>query len=115
MAAPFPSDPGYKDSEPNDSSRWIELDLSGLAPPPIRFRLFAKRLKSSSPDAERFLHDPLRVLVEEIDEVRDDWHITTFIVNHHRTLSRIHLYVMAVVAPDEGTVAVTIYKENPGE
>ena len=116
MAAPFSSDPWYRDTEPNDSSEWIELDLTRLMPEPP-FRLFAKRLESSSPDSERFLHDPLRYLLEDERVVRSwritaDWHVTTFIVNHHRTLSKIHLFVMAAVAPAEETVALTIYKES---
>jgi hypothetical protein len=98
----------------NDSSDWIPLDLRDLAPSdrsPIPFRLFAKRFKSSSPDSEWFLHDPLKVLMSELDlDPEIAWHITTLIVNHHRKLSFIHLFAMAVVAHEEGTVALTIYK-----
>ncbi|MFI5260917.1 MAG: hypothetical protein ACHQZR_00015 [Candidatus Limnocylindrales bacterium] len=118
MAGFKSSDAGYGDDEPNDSSEWIQLELTDLKPTdgsPIPFRVLAKRLKSSSPDSERFIHDPLQVLVEEIDEVGDDWHVTTFVVNHHRTLSRIYMYVMVTVAPVEKTVGVTIYKVRPDD
>ena len=31
-----------------------------------------------------------------------DWHVSTFVVNHHRTLSVRHVYVLAVVSDDRG-------------
>ena len=120
------STPWLTPGQEDDSSAWIELQLDGLVssrddpPMPIPFRLFAKRFKSSSPNSEWFLHDPLRVLASELDlgpdapyRIDDSWMVTTFVVNHHRKLNRIHLFATAVVAPDERTVALTIYKQ-PG-
>ena len=51
----------------NDTTDWFEIDVSGLAPTDgtkIPFRLIAARFKSSSPDSEAFIHDPLDVLVK---------------------------------------------------
>ena len=102
--------PGIED----DSSEWVPLNLRGVAPSdgsPIPFDLFAKRFKSSSPNSEWFVHDPLKVLRDELGlDPEKDWHVRTFVVNHHRTLSRIYSFAMAVVAPAEETVALTIYK-----
>ena len=121
--ADYDSTPWLTPGQEDDSSAWIELDLGGLVssrddpPLPIPFRLFARRVKSSSPDSEWFLHDPLRVLRDlELDpsggtRIEDDWRVTTFVVNHHRTLSKIHNFTMAVVAPAEKTVALTLYKQ----
>ncbi len=117
------STPWLTPGQEDDSSAWIELGLEGLVsqePPamPVPFKLFAKRFKSSSPDAEWFLHHPVEALVDERAFTdagfNRGWHVTTFVVNHHQTLSRIHLFAMAVVAPEEETVAVTIYKKNSG-
>lgn len=122
----------------NDSSDWIPLDLDGLKsqrdPREIPFRLLAKRVKSSSPDSESLLHDPLRFLMDEgakpvqdlnadraagedvkgvLTKITDEWHVTTFIVNHHRTLSAVHVKMMVIVSEEEQTVALTIYKQAP--
>ena len=122
MTEPFPSRPGYRDTEPNDSSDWVALGLEGLAASreePVPFRLIAKRFKSSSTDSERFIHDPLQVLAEQPlfreEGVDLTWRVTTFVVNHHQTLSRIYMFAMAVVSGTEKTVSVTIYKEGSGD
>lgn len=121
MTDPFPTRPAYRDTEPNDSSEWVELGLHGLAAPEavVPFRLLAKRFKSSSTDSERFIHDPLQVLTEQpvFKDAGVDlrWRVTTFVVNHQRTLSRIYMFAMVVVAPEEQTVAVTIYKQAPDD
>jgi hypothetical protein len=117
------STPWLTPGQENDPGGWIELGLDALRsdrddpPMPIPFRLFARRFKSSSPDAEWFLHDPLGVLLRErppgFPSITDEWHVTTFIVNHHRTLSWVHKFVLAIVSEDEKTVALTIYKQ-PG-
>ncbi len=120
---------------------WVEVDSiqSDLVPtgaPDLQFRLFANRFKSSSPDCEYFLHDPLRhmllkpgalkalpgwpditsddpgeraefvaSLLEEDSEGRSlrdkpQWHITTFLSNHHRKLTKVHFAVLAIVGGD---------------
>jgi hypothetical protein len=101
------------------------------------FRVFANRFKSSSGLSEFFLHDPLRQMLRdpgalsglrdwpaypgdpdpdgndtsEMEEIRKDsrFHVTTFLTNHHRKLSRIHASVIAIVAPDG--IHLMIYKD----
>jgi hypothetical protein len=137
-------DPAYGDQEPNDESVWTEIDIealiglpkSELGKPegdrrPIPCRAFIKRFKSSSPDSELFIHDPLRQMVKAPgalagiegwpsdpgdDEaafaaLRDDarWHTTTFVANHHRRLSKVHKYAFAVIGPDG--IHLLLYKD----
>ena len=66
--SPFDDD---DDDDPpeNDPSQWTEIrieDFIGLPGDgrPIPFRMFVKRFKSSSSDAEMFVHDPLRQILE---------------------------------------------------
>lgn len=105
----------------NDTNGWIELDVSGLQSKDgtdIPFRLIANRFKSSSPESESFIHDPLRALIWAQETERSlegfgltaDWKVTTQVVNHHRTLSATHLYALATVDSDEETVGVTLVK-----
>ena len=114
------SDPDreYGDGNPNDTAGWYEIDLSPIQPAgwEMPFRLFVNRFESSSPDSERFLHDPRKELGGLIDDFNDDWKVTTFVINHHRTLSYKHLYVMATSSSSEQTVGVTAYKQAaPGQ
>jgi hypothetical protein len=108
----------------NDTAGWTEFNISGLnstdgTQPP--FRLVVNRMKSSSPDAEAFIHDPLRVFLEargSVDAFKDinpDWKVTTLVTNHHRTLSFIHLWIVSTVNSSEQTVDSTIVKLPPGQ
>jgi hypothetical protein len=133
----------------NDTNGWIEIDVSGLTPtksddPPetrvLPYRLLGNRFKSSSPDCELFIHDPLGVLLDArdngSDQVRDvlrdvdeDWRVTTFLVNHEATLSNFHLLANVFVASSKDnlgaarrmsasdkTIAITLWKlayDNP--
>jgi hypothetical protein len=105
---------GYGDGNDNDTAGWYEIDLSPIQPPgeEMPFRLFVNRFESSSPDSEQFIHDPRKRLAEAIEEFSEDWKVTTFVVNHHRTLSVKHVYVMATSSESEKTVGLTIYKKN---
>ena len=109
----------------NDTNGWIEIDevskLQSLVDQsPIPFRLFANRFKSSSPDSEDFIHDPLGVLIQaETNGViqglglnRDKWTVTTHVVNHHQTLSATHLYALVTANSDESSVGVTLVKKG---
>jgi len=107
----------------NDTAGWKELDISGLnsddgTEPP--FKLVVNRMKSSSPDAEAFIHDPLSVFIGAADsvdafrEINSNWKVATFVTNHHRTLSFIHLWIVTTVNSSEQTVDSTIVKLPPG-
>ena len=121
--------PPYGDSEPNETNGWVEVDvgaLMGSADRPIPFQLFLNRFKSSSPDSELFIHDPLRQMQEDPGELErlqvsgldlgatpaalhNSTRVTTAVANHSRRLNRIYHYVAAIVGPDG--VHLTIYKD----
>ena len=106
----------------NDTSGWIELDLSPLrsrvdSNPSIPIRLIANRFKSSSTDCERFIHRPLEVLIEAgqtVDALRDvteEWRVMTFVSNHHRTLSGSHLVARVAVNATDKTLTIDLDKQ----
>jgi hypothetical protein len=118
----------YGDREPNDTSPWIELrDFEKVAASDRswkQIRVLGKRYKSSSPDSEAFLHDPLRVMMDdaqnpdggEVDALRQitpEWHVTTLVVNHQATLSIRHLSVIVALNPNNPSVGIMIVKQNP--
>lgn len=112
----------YGDGNPNDTAGWSEIDLSVLVPgdeDDLPYRLVVNRFKSSSPDSEAFIHDPLRQIIKARDgvpafeAVDEDWHVSTFVINHHRTLSVRHVHALAVVDDAAQTIGLTIYKQNP--
>ena len=107
----------------NDTNGWVEINFEQLRPASGRvlpFQVFGNRFKSSSTDCEMFLHDPLAQLksapgdlvklnVEgfrgedlamDLEELRERWHLTTYVANHHRGLNKIYLYAKLVVGPD---------------
>jgi hypothetical protein len=100
---------------------WREIDLGGIKPTDseIPFRLFANRFKSSTVACEAFIHDPLTALIEAgavIDPslgIDSSWKVATFVTNHHRTLSKVHLFALAAVSADEKTISITTVKRPP--
>ncbi len=114
-------DDGYGGDGDDAPAGWREIDLSGIRPTDsdIPFRLFVNRFKSSTPACETFIHDPLSVLIEAggvIDPsigIDPTWKVATFVTDHHRTLTKVHLYVMAAVSTLEHTIAVTTVKLPP--
>jgi len=110
-----------EDEEANVDLDWIELDLSPLDPRDgtFRSRSFAIRVKSSSNDSEWLIHDPVDFLVQtlgkqfpELGIEAGKTRVTTLIVNHHNTLSRIHLSATASTT-DDGTIGLTLTKVPP--
>jgi hypothetical protein len=108
------------DSEPRG---WVVIDIETLRPSdgrPIPFQVFGNRFKSSTAAAELFLHDPLAQmqsapgdlkmlnvvgfsgedLALDLEALRDKWHVTTYVANHHRGLYKIYLFAALVVGPD---------------
>ncbi|MEA2536036.1 MAG: hypothetical protein QOF11_270 [Chloroflexota bacterium] len=120
----------YGDSQPNDTSPWVLLrDFDKLASSDgtwVRVAAIAKRYKSSSPDSEAFIHDPLSVMMAdaqnpetgetealaELARIGPDWPVSTLVVNHQATLSIKHLTVVVTLKPDNPSVGVLIVKQN---
>jgi hypothetical protein len=124
-------DNGYRDTEANDTSPWIKLDVSGLAAnnslePWREIAVLAKRYKSSSKDSEAFIHDPLETMIHDADDptndadarealgmITRDWHVITTVVNHQATLSIRHVSVLAALNPENPSIGLMIIKQKP--
>lgn len=120
----------YGDGEPNDTSPWVLLrDFDKLASSDgtwNRVVAVAKRYKSSSPDSEAFIHDPLSVMMAdaqnpetgeaealaELGQIGRHWHVSTLVVNHQATLSIRHLSVVVTLKPDNPSAGIMIVKQN---
>jgi hypothetical protein len=148
--------PPFDSRQPNDTSPWAEItsihdQLTTPDGPTLPYRLFATRVKSSSPDSEYLMHDPLRYMLDNPgalvnlpdwpDEskisdagaraaavaglfpydgddgprdrnLRDDprWHITTFLTNHHRKLTKWHASALLIAGKDG--FHLMIYKDS---
>lgn len=66
----------YGDDKPNDTHGWVEVPLDQFLGPADdgcmpAFQLFLNRFKSSSPDWEAFLHDPLRSMLMDPGDLRN--------------------------------------------
>ncbi len=115
----------------NNSSPWVLLtDMAKLGEsanePWTDVPVIAKRFKSSSDDAEAFLHDPLTVMMEDANDpakgeddalakmklIGRDWSVSTLVVNHQATLSIKHLNVIAALKPDNPSIGIMIVKQN---
>ncbi|MEO8228896.1 MAG: hypothetical protein ABI628_03935 [Chloroflexota bacterium] len=120
----------YGDGEPNDTSPWVLLrDMDKLIDDNetwVPVAAVAKRYKSSSPDSEAFIHDPLSVMMAdaqnpetgepealaELARIGPEWHISTMVVNHQATLSIRHLSVVVTLKPDNPSAGIMIVKQK---
>lgn len=127
----FGGDDTYNDNQDNDTSPWVLLrDLDKLEASDgswNRVAAVAKRYKSSSPDSEAFIHDPIAVMMadaqnadtgesealEQLAQVGRNWHVSTLVVNHQATLSIRHLTVVVTLKPDNPSAGIMIVKQNP--
>ena len=98
-------------------TEWQELTPEAMRP---AFRLFFRALPSPSmqvegaADAELLIHDPLTAL-REAGILPDDGHepsISTFVVNHEKTLNRFVMYASVAISTNPHTVGITIVKEE---
>jgi hypothetical protein len=107
----------------NDAALFTE---DALADPVIRnfvdapFTVTFAEFKSSTREAEWFLHKPHRVLRGEIEGIdgavgnfTDHHHIGTLVINHERTLARRPTFAMMVT--DETQTGQVIYKGSATE
>jgi hypothetical protein len=113
-----------KGDEPasEEMPQWVRI---GEEVPELRdapFRLYFRAFSSSSAAANAFIRDPRGSLSGQtgegfedvepapIEGVGPETRISTFVINHHRTLARRIIYTTATVADDDDVVGVTIYK-----
>lgn len=101
-------------------TEWRELTPEEMRP---AFRLYFRALPSPSmqvagaDDAELLIHDPLTALRAAgiLDPEGDVPHISTFVVNHEKTLNRYVMYASVAVSTNPHTVGITIVKEAEPE
>jgi hypothetical protein len=64
-------------------------------------------------DGEELIHNPVKALRRAglISQEDPPPHISTMIVNHHKSLERFIVYAMVLVSDNPSTVGITIVKE----
>jgi hypothetical protein len=115
---PHPDDPGGFNQWRPIESLFPEGDDE--SPPAV----YAAKFKSSSRQAEIFIHDPRNALLAQ-NAGFDDWdsgitsplmelpeRITTFVINHDATLAK--KIIRAVATVDGTSVGITVHKEDDG-
>lgn len=70
--------------------------------------------KTGTPDFEKFILDPLPVLVDRLG-ISDDYHVQTTLLNHHIPHSHTSVCSTMMVIPKEKRVVMTLYKHSPDE
>ncbi|ADQ69399.1 hypothetical protein C499_12535 [Halogeometricum borinquense DSM 11551] len=89
---------------------WVSIDESVPEIDEEPWNLYWHEFKSGSDEFEKFIHNPLAVLANSIEEVDESFHITTNIVNHHRGLAMTEVCTMPMVMAEYETVHVLLYK-----
>jgi hypothetical protein len=92
---------------------WVKIDD---VCEPIReenWSLYWQENKSESEEFERLLREPLEVLKEEVDEIEDDWHVITQIVNHHIPIKKSPICLVGMVMPEDKIALLIFYKHRP--
>jgi len=108
-------------------ARGIPTEWQDLTPNEMRsgdaFRLWFRALPSPSiqtegaADAELLIHDPLTALRAGgvLPADGEEPSISTFVVNHEKTLNRYVMYASVAVSTNPHTVGITIVKEAEPE
>lgn len=85
-------------------------------------RMYTAKFKSSSRQAEVFIHDPVAALTGRersitsppgLRRLRADIPVTTLVINHHRTLAK-HI-IRATALVDDDSIGITIHKQERPE
>lgn len=90
---------------------WIRLEIP-TRDTPSEFELHVKQFASETDEAKAFVLDPLPELIASGLAERG-WQVTTSIVGHGFGIRWWRLIVLALVVRDLGTVALTIWKQDP--
>ena len=114
---PWPNDGGFNEWRAVPDPFGDDVAAEGQVPVVV-----TAKFKSSSRQAEIFIHDPVAALrgvdetisseIGELNSLPDDTVVSTFVVNHHRTLAK-HI-IRAVALVEGSSVSITIHKEEDG-
>lgn len=94
----------------DEYGEWVKLDDVSEQIRDENWSLYWAEAKSESDRFEGLLRDPLSILVEELDEVEDDWHVISQFVNHQFPHIRNEVCRVAMVMPEIKTALLTYYK-----
>jgi hypothetical protein len=108
------------DYSPHDEAsfnRWVELGALDPEQQPVidhsPMRRFTIKFKSSSPEAEAIIHQPLGVLLEHrVPGVSKDSRITTVVLHHERGLNKKIIRATVNVEQSSGDVSMELDKET---
>lgn len=108
------------DYSPHDEAsfnRWAELGAMDPEQQSVvdhsPMRRFTIKLKSSSPEAEQIIHQPLRFLLEQkVPGVTEKSRITTVVLHHERGLNYRIIRATANVEQASGDVSLELDKET---
>lgn len=108
------------DYSPHDEAsfnRWAELGAMDREQQAViehsPMRRFTIKLKSSSPEAEEIIHQPLQVLLEhKVPGVTEESRITTIVLHHERGLNYRIIRATANVEQSTGDVSLELDKET---
>lgn len=89
---------------------WVKVDNFVAEIKEEPWSLYWKEWKSGSEEFEKFLHDPLPVLVEQIEECQKDWKVTTEILNHHAGFLGTAVCSTGMFVPSSKSAKITLYK-----
>lgn len=93
-----------------DYGEWVKLDDVSEQIREENWSLYWAEAKSESDRFEQLLRDPLSILVEDLDEVEDDWHVISQFINHHLPHRQNLVCRVAMVMPEIKTALLTYYK-----
>ena len=108
------------DYSPHDEASfnvWAELGVLDPGHQPViehsPMRRFTIKLKSSSPEAEAIIHQPLGVLLEDgVPGVSERSRISTVVLHHERGLNFRIIRATANVEQESGDVSLELDKET---
>lgn len=110
-------DVDYSPHNDEDFNVWTELgalhpeEQHRLEDDPSR--LYIIKVKSSSPEAEQLIHQPLAFLLEHsIPGVTEASRVTTLVLHHERGLNYRIIRAKATVEGSTGDVSMTLDKET---
>jgi hypothetical protein len=94
-------------------TKWICIDDSVKEIKDEPWSMYWRELESTSPEFAEFMKDPLKGLSQELPLVKNDWQVSTEIINHHVGSSEQPHCSVALVFPREKIVKIVMYKHAP--
>jgi hypothetical protein len=113
----YSQDVDYSPHDDDSFNTWVELGALDPEQQPMiehsPMRRFTIKFKSSSPQAEAIIHQPLQVLLEhDVAGVTEESRITSVVLHHERGLNYKIIRVTANVEQASGDVSLEFDKET---